>query len=747
MRNFAVLSDFEFEALIADLLSADLGTAVERFARGQDGGVDLRWAQGVGVAQCKHYTRSTFAQLMSAARQECSNLEVLSPKDYRFITSFDLSFTQKAQLYSQFGKWMRSAESVLGGSDVDALLTRYQHVERRHTKLWLSTGTQLFWSQHSNLVNRATALQSRIDKSLKLYVMNRGYDRALSMLEEHGVCIIAGAPGIGKSSLAHALVAESIRGDYEPFEVSGDIEEGWTALASGKLQVFLYDDFLGELSFKERLGKNEDRRLSDFIDKIRTTRTKRLILTTREYVLKAAQQEYDRLRDIDPRLHFALELSSYTRVERAQILYNHLWHADLPKAALMEVALGGYKKIIDHPGYNPRLIEYCTGEAFDTHGKEYPARFADMLSHPDRLWRTAFEKHLTKRQQWLVFTTGTLPAGVPIEDLQKAYLALCRALQDQSTLSDVRSDLAAMEGAFLTLEQSAIGPVATLANPSVRSFIVDCLARDEVLLVEILRCAVFFEQIQKLYSFASGSFEGDETSQRFHEALGRHGDDFVAAVMRTLRSPSLRRGFYSGRGLCEERMLFCLALPQSLRPNDDWILDQLGSLTRRWERREGEKARAVELMRAIAWYSPDDKRDFAEVKYEASSALRSWLEHSLEDAEDDWAPYLEWLEMDQCVDISSDNALVSKFETFVNCEFDRWEPSPPNLHLLRAHANKLNVSRKVQKKIREAIEREEEEDQLAAEQLKPNPKPARTKFLDQSSDEEVSQMFLRLLGP
>jgi hypothetical protein len=77
--------DIEFEGLVADVLSVDLSTSVERFAAGRDGGIDLRWnvTPGViGIGQCKHYLRSSFSQLVAAARAEVRHVEDLQPNDY-----------------------------------------------------------------------------------------------------------------------------------------------------------------------------------------------------------------------------------------------------------------------------------------------------------------------------------------------------------------------------------------------------------------------------------------------------------------------------------------------------------------------------------------------------------------------------------------------------------------------------------------------------------------------------------------
>ena len=148
MRNFSALSDIEFEGLVGDLLAAELSAPVERFSASPDGGIDLRWKaapDGNGVGQCKHYLRSSFSQLLSAARREVSHVEELEPSDYRFITSFDLSVAQKDRLYVLFKRWMADPNSVIGGRDRDGLLTKHEKVERRHPKLWLASLMGIAW--------------------------------------------------------------------------------------------------------------------------------------------------------------------------------------------------------------------------------------------------------------------------------------------------------------------------------------------------------------------------------------------------------------------------------------------------------------------------------------------------------------------------------------------------------------------------------------------------------------------------
>ena len=261
MRNWGSLTDIDFEELAADLLAAEFSTPVERFGRGADGGVDLRWVEagaGLGIAQCKHYMGSTFAQLLASAKKEGPKIDKLTPSRYLFATSQVLGVTQKSQLVSALPKWIKSAQDVLSGTDLDQMLDQHKVVERKHVKLWLSTGTELFWATHGDLLNRSEALRHRIDRTIERYVGTKAFEEASGILDREKVCLIAGQPGIGKTVLAHMLLADHMTRDFEILEVSGDINEAWASLDAERPQIFFYDDFLGQLSFSERLGKNED---------------------------------------------------------------------------------------------------------------------------------------------------------------------------------------------------------------------------------------------------------------------------------------------------------------------------------------------------------------------------------------------------------------------------------------------------------------------------------------------------------
>lgn len=91
------------------------------------------------------------------------------------------------------------------------------------------------------------------------------------------------------------LVLHYCRTGYEAIKVTHDIAEAWNLNSEGTKRLFYYDDFLGQSSVMEKLRKNEDQRILDFVHAVRGTPHTKLIMTTRETILQQAYREYEKL--------------------------------------------------------------------------------------------------------------------------------------------------------------------------------------------------------------------------------------------------------------------------------------------------------------------------------------------------------------------------------------------------------------------------------------------------------------------
>lgn len=177
-----MLSDHDFELLVADLLGAEGGVVYEAFARGADLGVDLRHLtdQGPDVIQCKHMLGSTYSQLKAAVASETRKLPALSPQplSYRLVTTQTLTAARKNELATMLSAWITADDQVLGADDLEGLLNRHQSVERAHVKLWLASASQLDERIHAATWARSRQLHSEIQAWLPRYVESKVFWQA-----------------------------------------------------------------------------------------------------------------------------------------------------------------------------------------------------------------------------------------------------------------------------------------------------------------------------------------------------------------------------------------------------------------------------------------------------------------------------------------------------------------------------------------------------------------------------------------
>lgn len=740
MRNWRSLTDVDFEELAADLLAAELERKVERFGRGADGGVDLRWVEkggGIGIAQCKHYIDSTFAHLLASAKKELPKVDKLKPARYLFATSQALGVGQKNQIRDALPTWLKSAHDVLSGSDLDQMLDQHKLVERKHVKLWLSTGTELFWATHADLLNRSEALRQRIDRMIKQYVGTKAFEEASAILDREKVCLIAGQPGIGKTVLSHMLLADHMTRGYEIVDVSSDINEAWASLDTERPQVFVYDDFLGQLSFSERLGKNEDARLADFIDRVRELKSKRLILTTREYILRDAARSYFRMESINKRGKYILEVGDYSRDDKARILYNHLWGSSVDRSALLELADGGWRRIVDHPNYSPRLIEYGV-RSQPPYGSEgsWIDQFVAALDNPSTLWTQSFEAHLTEAQRVLLYVLASFGKSVELAALQTAYRSLCDGLGIPFSTTEFHRALDTMEGTFLEFGKDHRGVTTEFDNPSIVDFVLNELRREPELQAQLLRSATHFEQLTTLWSRSAAlvTVLDQDSSSRVREKVLHESvkKTFAKAIARTFSAHPLqpRTSYYGASSQSrEERLAFTSALPVGWRPKPEWFGKAAKGLVKRWESEKGDKAKAYELIfgtRAVPTLFPN----------RAESVLTTWIKSTLSETQD-------WVVLGKLLDLDGsypyDETFADDFREHVATEIGRWDPSPPDLDELIALSESFGTS-DLDEDLGQVRQKDMARDDYAADEAK-DWRLSDTRAANDDGDESIERYF------
>lgn len=521
------LDAHDFEVLCKDLFEDILGVPLEVFAQGRDGGVDLRHVAEDGnttVIQCKHWMRSGRGKLLSHMKnEELPKIVSLSPDRYLLATSVELTVAAKDTLKTDLAPYVRSTGDIYGIEQLVAELRKRPEIVRRHYKLWLSGTAVLQGVLHQDVLLRSADLVEEVEDCVPTFVATSAFDRAREILAANSVCLLVGIPGIGKTTSARMLVKMSLDQGYQPIALSDGLDELDDMWLPDVPQVFYYDDFLGRVALEPKLGKNEDGRLLDVIRRIRRTRGKRLILTTREYILAQGRQRYGRLNDGDLDLSTCtIQPEGFTAEVRAHILYNHVRHSGIPITEKQRFASSEkWSEIVRHPNFNPRLITQTLRLA--SRGNRTSENVADELirnlRNPEEIWDHVITEELDDAAVQLLEVMFTFGYETRMDEVRRAWGRYRSTLGEKDDQRLFLRALKTLNGSMITIrrydspgavEDERSDLVISRAreldfhNPSIRDHLAVRAARGLMSLSPLIESIEYREQILHLASLADG---------------------------------------------------------------------------------------------------------------------------------------------------------------------------------------------------------------------------------------------------
>ncbi len=651
--DFTGLSPSDFESLCHDLLERSLGFRLQEFVTGRDKGIDLRHAPVDGqdwIVQCKHLARSGYATLRSRlAHKELPKITKLKPKRYILATSVGLSPSNVDELFRLLTPYCQSKHDIIGQDDLNALLRANPTVEQTHFKLWLTSEAVLSRVLHNEVFVQSMLTEERIKQRLGLYVYTGSFDQARRKLEDEHVCILSGVPGVGKTTLAEMLVVEYLMNDWQVIAIHQNVAEGQRLFRPDRAakQVFYYDDFLGQISTGEKLGKNEDRALLQLIGAVSRAANKRFILTTREYILAQAKAEHEHLARSKIDLYrFVVSCHDYSDVDKARILANHLYFAQVPQehiAAL--VTEHAYQRIISHRNYSPRIIEWMTQgtETSSCSAKNYASIFLDRLDNPSDLWTHAFENQISEASRHLLLVLGSCGDGIFLSDLHEAFEAFFLKRAGRygfpASPSSFTKSLDELEGNFIRIERSPKQLAVSCYNSSILDFLDQRFTRQPDDAYDILQYALFFEQVERLFKV----FHVGTTGRRDKQTQKCDARIVTEAIDRTLLARSVRltkTGQPTGRWLRSptsiwDRLRTCCRIGTEIRNGElrKAIQEYIDTHLRQGDRHPGDLSRIMSLLDLIdncKWFDQPTVERWNYRMWEVLLALGNSFDESLE---------------------------------------------------------------------------------------------------------------------
>jgi DNA polymerase III delta prime subunit len=460
--DFHQLSPYDLETLARDLLQARWGVQIESFKTGKDGGIDLRCALGRDqiVVQVKHYFRTGVSGLLREIRAEVSKIRSLSVTRYILVTTVPLSPVNKAAIIQIIGADLLSTADVIGRDDLNNMISLHPEIEGKHYKLWLASRAILDRVINNAAVTRSEFKAQQVYEQAKRYVVSDAFPKALEMLSSERIVIVAGPPGVGKTTLADLLLYDHLEKGYQAVLIQREVEEGEALFQPGVRQIFYFDDFMGATFAGENSSgqrNSSDRALVNFVAMIRATPDARLVLTTREHVYAQAIGRSERLRHsgLDD-LRVFLSMPDYSAMQRARILYNHLYFSDLPDPYREELLRDNfYMRIVKHKKLNPRLIEWLSSYRRLKHVPvELYCSFIDgLLQDPSEIWRHAYEQEITETGRSVLLAIHSLEGKCGGVALNSAFNSLhkhrARRYNFSAKPDDFRSGIREVVNSFI----------------------------------------------------------------------------------------------------------------------------------------------------------------------------------------------------------------------------------------------------------------------------------------------------------
>ena len=508
MYNLMNLNDYEFEILCKDIMESKLNIPLLRFAKGPDGGIDLCDSTGLQyIIQVKHYFKSSFSKLMTSLKKEVEKIQKKNPANYYVCCSLELTPNQRNEIFLLFSKYMKDKSYIIDKTDIDDFLSNSinNSILEKNYKLWLCSTNVLHMIQNQNVFIDCTEILSEIERYTKLFVSTKSYFECRKKLIEKNIIIIIGAPGVGKSTVSKMLLLFFASKNYTVrYVTDNNIKDIKNILSRepAKKEIILLDDFLGQHYLK--LNEKQPNELKTLISFVERNPNKKIIMNSRITIINEAYSSslaFADLFDCYEKENYLIDLDKMSYLEKAQILYNHLYFNGLPIEYLLNIKNNkNYRLIIEHKNYNPRIIEFISKPKnyINIPSKEFTKFILLKLNNPNSVWEDEYRNRLQEYDRVLMNTLYSLTNDrIEINILEKAFNKRLLNVTNNTTLNIFEEVINRLNNSLIKIIVDNKNRYISVINPSVNDFLREKICKNPNEQIIIINNAAYIEQIFK----------------------------------------------------------------------------------------------------------------------------------------------------------------------------------------------------------------------------------------------------------
>jgi len=245
----------------------------------------------------------------------------------------------------------------------------------------------------------------------------------------------------------------------------------------------------------DEISNKRDSHIVKFINRIKSDSSKKFILTSRTNILtKAISLSHQFQNNNITEDEFLLTINNLTELDKAKILYNHIYHSNLDNIYIDQIYKEKrYKEIIRHRNYNPRIIEFITDNTRINNVKpeQYWDYITDKLENPEEIWGDFFQNQVDDSVRVLTFLTVFNGRTISEDELRKSYINFKNDFKiyftdhTDSSFNSVRK--LAIRSLLNRSQSWNNNYIYSLFNPSIGDFILNSYLDDIDLVISILK--------------------------------------------------------------------------------------------------------------------------------------------------------------------------------------------------------------------------------------------------------------------